>query len=154
MATDPIRKSVTVPIPPGDAFRIFTEDLGRWWPVDNHSISANRGERPTSVTVEPREGGAILETCPDGDTAPWGRVTTWQPGERLDIAWHVGRDENDHTDLTIVFTPMEGGTRVDLTHGGFDRLSADATETATSYLGGWDHVLGSCYAQACGALCN
>lgn len=149
--TDPIRKTVTVPLRPDEAFDVFTRDLFHWWPMDTHSLSAAKGALPTAVTVEPREGGQIMETLPDGSTAPWGRVTTWDRGRAFGVLWHVGRDEAQATDLDLVFTPTDTGTRVDLTHGGFDRLGKEATAMAENYTTGWDHVLGACYGGHCRA---
>ena len=38
--SDPIRKSVEVPLSPNDAFDLFTEKMGTWWPLDDKSVSA------------------------------------------------------------------------------------------------------------------
>lgn len=146
---DPIRKSVTVPLSPGEAFDLFTADLASWWPVDTHSLSAGDGALPRSVTLEPREGGQIVEEKHDGSTAPWGRITSWEAGQRLGIAWHVGREESEATEVFVTFTPVETGTRVDLVHDGFAALGETATALAANYDTGWDLVLGRCFARAC-----
>lgn len=146
---NPIRKTITVPLSPEDAFRLFTERMGEWWPLDTHSLSAGEGALPRDVTVEPREGGQILETRPDGTTAPWGRITEWRPGARFGVAWHVGREEEEATDLLVVFASEGTGTRVELTHGGFERLGDAATALVANYRTGWDHVLVTCYGRAC-----
>ena len=145
MTARPIRKSVTVPLAPDAAFDLFTAGLDRWWPKDTHSLSGSAAAR---VRVEPREGGQVIEVKPDGTEAPWARVTRWEPGARLGLAWHVGRDEAEHTDLEVTFTATGDGTRVDLEHAGFERLDG-ATALKANYTSGWDHVLGSCYAGAC-----
>lgn len=49
--------------------------------------------------------------------------------------------------MTVTFTQTKDGTRCDLTHGGFDILGDTADAVSTSYLTGWDMVLG-CYASA------
>ena len=150
MMTDPIEKTLTVPLRPQDAFDLFTDHLQDWWPLDSHSLSAADGDLPQDVTVDPREGGHITETRPDGVTGRWGTITEWAPGHALGISWHVGRDPSEATDLYIRFTPVEDGTRVDLTHGGFDRLAGAETMRA-NYLSGWEHVLGRCYGTYCAA---
>ena len=149
--TDPIRKTLTVPMRPEQAFDLFTDKLADWWPVETHSLSAANGDLPRDVTVEGREGGRITETRPDGDTAPWGTVTRWEPGRAFGVAWHVGRDASEATDLLVVFTPVETGTRVDLTHDGFDRLDDAATAMAGSYRSGWDLVLVQRFGRYCAA---
>ena len=147
--TDPIEKTVTVPLPPHEAFDLFTKDIAKWWPLDSHSLSASDGQTAANVTIDPREGGQIIETQPDGETAPWATVTEWTPGARLSLDWYVGRDPSEATQITVTFTPEGPGTRVDLTHGGFAVLASAATETMAGYQTGWDHVLGSCYRGAC-----
>ncbi|MEM9344644.1 MAG: SRPBCC domain-containing protein [Pseudomonadota bacterium] len=144
---DPIRKSVTVPLPPDDAFALFTAGINRWWPMDTHSLSSGEGD--ASVRVEPRVGGRILETLPDGTDAPWATVTTWEPGRRFAARWYVGRSEDEATTLEVTFTATEAGTRVDLTHGGFDAHGSTGPQACANYTKGWDHVLGQCFHSQC-----
>ena len=137
----PIRKAVTVPLTRAEAFRLFTERLEDWWPVESHSLSAADGKRPEAVTVEPGEGGRILETTHDGREAAWGTITDWVPGDRFAFDWHVGRDPADATQVTVRFLPSDQGTRVELDHGGWERLGETAMARRESYVTGWDLVL-------------
>ena len=145
----PIEKILHVPIDPARAFELFTGRLDKWWPVESHSLSAGQDKRPKSVLVEPKAGGQILEHCADGKTRPWARITAWQPGERFAVKWHVGRDEGEATDLTIVFARVEGGTCVTLTHSGWESLGEAARTIRSGYLTGWDKVLGDRFGAAC-----
>ena len=147
--TDPIRKSLHVPLRPKEAFTLFTKNLADWWPVDSHSLSAGDGEVPKDVSVDPQVGGYITETKADGETGRWGTITTWAPGQTLGISWYVGRGEDEATEITVVFTPTDTGTRVDLTHDGFDHLGAAATTMSGQYDVGWDHVLIHCFGTYC-----
>lgn len=149
MTDDPIRKTVTVPLAPAEAFDLFTESLGDWWPSESHSLSAADGDLPETIKVEPKTGGQILETKPDGSTHPWGRITRFDPGKAFGVSWHVGRPEEEATDLLVVFTPTDAGTRVDLTHGGFGKLGEAATAMAANYMTGWDLVLVDRFAGRC-----
>ena len=143
MPTDltPIRKALTVPMTRAEAFRRFTERLDDWWPVESHSLSAAAGARPLGVRIEPREGGGIVETTHDGKEALWGTVTDWVPGERFGFAWHVGRGPEEATQVTVRFLPSDQGTRVELDHGGWDRLGTTVSARRDNYVGGWDMVL-------------
>ncbi len=145
--TDPVRKTVTVPLAAKEAFALFTEGLDRWWPKATHSLSGAKA----SVRVEPREGGKVIETKPDGSEAPWGTVTDWEPGARFGLDWYVGRTPDEATHVDVVFTQTEAGTRVDLTHSRWEALGPKATEVQAGYATGWDHVLGVCFAGHCGA---
>ncbi|EAR50203.1 hypothetical protein OG2516_04983 [Oceanicola granulosus HTCC2516] len=126
----PITKSLTVPLPPAEAFRLFTEGLASWWPVERHSRSAGQGARPAALEVEPGEGGRIVETTADGRRAVWGEITRWDEGRALGVDWRLGDDEDSAaapTRLLVLFAPVPEGTRVDLTHGGFTRRAANET---------------------------
>ena len=146
----PLRKQVEVPLSPGAAFDLFTRDMGRWWPGNGRSLPAGGGTLPRGVRVEPFEGGRIIETRTDGSQVPWARVTDWSPGRRFAFDWHVGDPEGEATQVAVVFAPVEGGTLVELTHSGFDRLPAGET-MAARYDSGWDRALCSGYGGACRA---
>src|SRR5688572_6583792 len=51
----PVRKTVTVEASIDHAFKVFTEDIGEWWPIERHSV---HGEGALSVGMEARAGGA------------------------------------------------------------------------------------------------
>ncbi len=137
--TEAIQKILNVPMRPKDAFALFTDHLANWWPTESHSLSAADGELPKDVKVEQREGGHIIETKADGETGRWGTITRWEPGNALGVSWYVGRPEDEATDLLIVFTPTDTGTRIELTHDGFDRLADKSMHE--NYNKGWDLVL-------------
>jgi hypothetical protein len=141
---EPVRKTITVPLDPGAAFDLFTGGIARWWPMETRSLSG----AAATVRVEPRVGGQVVETRPDGTEAAWARVTAWEPPHRFAVDWHVGREEAEATQLDVTFTGTEAGTRVDLVHDGFDRLAGGETMCA-SYRSGWDEALGRCYGGAC-----
>lgn len=149
MTTDPIQKTLHVPMRPDAAFRLFTEDMAKWWPTETHSLSAADGDLPDAVRVEPRKGGQIVETKPDGSEAAWARITRWEPGAVFGARWHVGRDEAEATDLLVVFTPTDTGTRIALTQSGFDALGDVATAMHGQYQTGWDLVLGERFGTYC-----
>jgi uncharacterized protein YndB with AHSA1/START domain len=151
--TDPIRKSVTVPLGPHAAFRLFAERMGDWWPGETHSVSARHGARPRAVTVTPRPGGHVTETTPDGRQARWATITAYEPGARLAFDWHVGqRPDEEATQVEVTFTPVETGTRVDLVHDGFARRKETAALAQAGYRGGWAVVLASFVRAGQGAL--
>ncbi|MGR3491168.1 MAG: metalloregulator ArsR/SmtB family transcription factor [Shimia sp.] len=151
MPLDPIVKTLTVPLSPEQAFEAFTRDLSNWWPVESHSLSAYEDETPKGVTVEPREGGQIIETQHDGTKAPWGTITGWEPGRRLAMTWHVGRPAEEATFLDIRFEAQGTGTRIILIHDGWDSLGTQATAIRDTYTTGWDLVLESGFAAHCKA---
>jgi uncharacterized protein YndB with AHSA1/START domain len=105
----PIRKAVTVPLAPRDAFDLFTAGIDGWWP---------RRSRPGArLRLRPGRGGALREEAPDGPPRVWARVAVWEPGRRLVLTWEQGHREGEEpSEVEVLFTPVELGTRVDLTH--------------------------------------
>ena len=64
---EPIRRSITVHRAPEDAFRLFTTEMGTWWPLDTHGRSdADRGEKTERLVFEDRQGGRIYEVLSTG----------------------------------------------------------------------------------------
>lgn len=134
-----VRSSVTVALPRGDAFRLFTERIGAWWPLARHSVFA--GEALT-VTMEPRIGGRLYEATANGRTSDWGVVTTWEPVDRVAFTWHPGDDEALATLVEVTFIDApDGGTRVDLLHTGWEVYGDMAGSAAAGYPAGWALVL-------------
>lgn len=69
----PIRKVASVPQPPEEAFRLFTDEMAAWWPLASHSV----GLAATDVVFEQGEGGRILESIAGGRSEVWGTVILW-----------------------------------------------------------------------------
>ena len=38
----PVCQEIEVPCRPSDAFRMFTEEIGQWWPLHTHSVALER----------------------------------------------------------------------------------------------------------------
>ncbi|SFR36099.1 Uncharacterized conserved protein YndB, AHSA1/START domain [Yoonia tamlensis] len=145
---DPIRKSVAVPLTPADAFSLFAAEIDSWWPGETHSVTAGKGDIPSNIRIEPHKGGKIIETAPDGAEYIWGEIIAYDPGTYLSFSWHPGKTEAEATVVSVSFKATHDSTQVDLTHGGFDILGPLADAVSSSYVTGWDLVLG-CY---CGAV--
>ncbi|MDX1661795.1 MAG: SRPBCC domain-containing protein [Gemmatimonadota bacterium] len=140
----PVEKSIFVPWDPETAFDRFVHRIGEWWPLETHSVGTDRAR---TCAIEPREGGRVYETWDDGTERRWGTVTEWAPPERLAFTWHPGRSETTRQQVVVTFDAEGDGTRLDVVHGGWERLGEEAEETRRGYSPGWDHVLGR-YADA------
>ena len=134
---------VTVPVPPEDAFTMFTEDIGLWWRRDTPYWN-DRG-RGLSVRIEPGIGGRFIEVydLESGGGLEVGRVTAWEPAQRLALTWtQVGWPTDASTELEITFEKISAGTtRVRLEHTGFERVPG-AMDFFDGYDTGWTEVLG------------
>jgi uncharacterized protein YndB with AHSA1/START domain len=134
-----VRRSVTVARTPEEAFRVFTDEIGSWWPVETHSIGKD-GRPAETAAIEPGEGGRFFERTGSG-TEHWGTILVWEPPSRIVISWEL-RPERPPTEIEVRFTAEGDGTRVDLEHRGFERLGDEAVEVSAGYSEGWSKVLG------------
>ena len=144
---EPVRRSVGVDLPVADAFRLFTEEIGSWWPTESHAIAAGRVKE---VVWEPRAGGEVYEVAEDGGRAHWADILAWEPPHRFVLAWKVN-PEVPATEVEVRFSAYEdgAGTRVELEHRGWERLGELGEEARAGYDTGWETVLG-CYVAGAG----
>ena len=139
-ATDlTVRHSVTVLRPPEEAFRVFSEEISTWWPLDTHSIGKD-GRPAESAVMEGKEGGRFYERTGEG-TEHWGTILVWEPPTRVLISWELVPDRPP-TEVDVRFVAEGEGTRVELEHRGFERLGERAEQVAAGYGSGWPKVLG------------
>ena len=98
---------------------------------------------------EPRVGGRIFERTSDGQEIDWGEITEWDPPHRLRYRWHIATDVVNATDVEIAFRRLsDSSTRVDIEHGGWDRLGEIGQPWRDANQGGWDGVMPA-YLAAC-----
>jgi uncharacterized protein YndB with AHSA1/START domain len=138
-----IRKRVVVEAAVATAFRVFTDEIGAWWPVETHSVSRERAE---TAVLEGWVGGRLFERTVDGEEILWGEVTIWEPPHRLSYTWHPGRDRETGQEVEMRFVAEGERTSIELEHRGWERLPEKANEAIASYETGWDFVLGERYA--------
>jgi uncharacterized protein YndB with AHSA1/START domain len=128
----PVRRSIEVPLPPAQAFDLFTAGIAEWWPYATHF---SRG--PVKALVfETRLGGKLNEVCTDGVVETYGEVLAWEPPRRVVIKWMVAQHRVAPTEVEVRFTATPQGCRLDLEHRGFDSGTA-----RDSYASGWPGVL-------------
>jgi uncharacterized protein YndB with AHSA1/START domain len=142
----PIRRRVTVRVDQERAFRLFTEGMAGWWPLDAYSRAVNEleGEGVQAVRLEfqARADGAIVEHTSDGRILPWAEVVAWQPPERLVLAWRPHSQPEPPTELEVAFRPSAAATVVELEHRGWERLSEGFREGLYGmYDRGWTSTL-------------
>lgn len=143
----PVLRSVTVECAPEHAFRVFTERLGEWWPLETHSIY---GGDVDDAFFEPGEGGRIVERSKAGEESNWGEILVWEPPSRVAFTWHPGSAPDEpSTEVELRFVAVGEATRVELEHRGWEAL-AKPEETRSGYEQGWPGVLAR-YAAATAA---
>ena len=141
---EPVKKSINVERSPEDAFQLFTERIGDWWPVEHYSRTVDEGNLDVKVermVFEPREGGRIYEVASDGTEGDWATILAYEPPERVVLAWKPNDEDHPPTEVEIRFTADGTGTRVDLEHRGWETIGDRAEGSRGSYSAGWDEVL-------------
>ncbi len=135
-----IQKTIELQTPHHRAFAVWTEEMGSWWPLAEHSVGQADA---TGCAVEPGVGGRLYETGKDGLEHLWGRVVVWEPPRRLAHSWHPGRQLTERTMVLVTFTPLAPDrTRLTLTHSGWREGDEDRR---AAYDAGWDDLLGKHY---------
>lgn len=121
----PLTASLTLNVSVEQAFRVFTRDIGSWWPLDCHVGEADVAE----VILQPRVGGRWYERGVDGIECDWGRVLAWEPPHRVLLTWQINSawefdpSPSRASEIEAVFTANEPEqTTVTVEHRHFDRL--------------------------------
>lgn len=134
----PLVKQVTVPWPVEVAFRRFTHGIHDWWPLTTHSVFR---ERAKACTIEVTPGGRFYETSESGEESVWGTVLEVDEPARLRFTWHPDRTPDTAQEVEVRFQAEGTGTRVILTHTGWDKLGDKAGAMRARYNDGWEGVL-------------
>jgi uncharacterized protein YndB with AHSA1/START domain len=108
-----------LPVPPERAFAAFTDDIARWW--QPHALLPLAGSG--ALRFEPGPEGRLVATLADGTPFEVGRIRAWEPPRRLQLQWRLPSfAPAEETEVELVFEAIDGGTRVTVTHRGWDGL--------------------------------
>jgi len=132
-----ISKSIHVKRSVEDAFRLFTEEIGSWWPL-KEGFSYGR-ERAKDIFLEARVGGRFFERFADGTEYEVGRVTVYQPPRLVVFSW-IDPDWEGATEVEVRFAADGTGTRLELEHRGWE-AGPKAKSAGARFNGGWKTVL-------------
>jgi uncharacterized protein YndB with AHSA1/START domain len=140
-----VRKVLSVNAPQDVAWRVFTEQIGTWWPLAHYKIGKVNA---VDAVIEPRVGGYWYERGEDGSTCNWGSVLAWEPPSRLLLSWDITADwQYDpalKTEIEIRFIATSASaTRVELEHRKLDRYGARRDEMREVFdkSGDWGQLL-------------
>lgn len=140
-----VRKSMSVQASPTIAWRVFTEKMTSWWPLEHYKIGRAKA---VEAIIEPQVGGRWYERGEDGSTCDWGRVLVWEPGSRLVLTWDINadwqHDPNLKTEIEVRFIPDgKDRTRIELEHRHLDRFGErrDQMRRVFDQEGDWGKLL-------------
>jgi uncharacterized protein YndB with AHSA1/START domain len=136
----PVVKTVIVRCAPATAFRVFTAEIGQWWPLAKFSLND-----ATDCRFEPFVGGRLYQVDSTGTEPVWGHVLAWDPPHGLAFSWQVLCTAEEAQRIDVRFRAVEGGTEVTLTHAGWDKLERRGIERRDEYDGGWVFVFEQCF---------
>jgi uncharacterized protein YndB with AHSA1/START domain len=114
-----IHHAVVVDVPIETAFRVFTEDFGRFKPPEHNLLGAEIAE----TVFETRVGGHIFDRGIDGSECRWARILAYDPPDRVVFSWDIGpswqietdADKTSEVEVRFVADGPER-TRVELEH--------------------------------------
>jgi uncharacterized protein YndB with AHSA1/START domain len=129
-----INKSVHVHRSTEDAFRLFVDEMGKWWPLHTGNYTYN-AEKAQDVILEAQVGGRFYERYTDGEEFTIGQVLELDRPNRVLFTWAAGFDPA--TEVEVRFTPEGDGTRVDMQH----RAAESVPLVGHHFDAGWDEVL-------------
>jgi uncharacterized protein YndB with AHSA1/START domain len=102
-----VQSEIVVEAPLERAFAVFTEDIGSWWPPENHILEAELAE----MVFEPRVGGHVYDRGVDGSECRWARVLAYEPPSRVVITWDITpqwqleTDSSRASEIEVRFVP-------------------------------------------------
>ncbi len=124
---DSAKVSVFVDVAPGDAFEVFTREIGLWWRQGPRYRIA--GKRRGTLFLEGGVGGRLFETfelSTGQKTIEVGKITTWEPPAKLAMEWRgVNFKPHEKTFVEVSFEPSGEGTLVTVMHHGWSALPDD-----------------------------
>ncbi len=119
-----VQSSIVVNVPIDQAFAVFTEDIGSWWPPEHHILEVELAQ----MVFEPHAGGHVYDRGVDGTECRWARVLAYEPPERvvftwdISVEWQLEADPDKTSEVEVRFsaeTPER--TRVVLEHRNIHR---------------------------------
>ena len=131
-----VSSEVEVAVDAPTAFSAFTGEMNLWWV--RGPINFFDAARAVAMTCEPGVGGRLLEVYDEAaaDALELGRITVWQPGERL--AWQSSVDD---VMVDVRFDPTAGGTivrvRATIPAGGVNEGGTAWVTVVPPWFGAW-----------------
>jgi uncharacterized protein YndB with AHSA1/START domain len=143
-----VQSEIVVEAPLERAFAVFTEDIGSWWPPENHTLEAELAE----MVFEPRVRGHVYDRGVDGSECRWARVLAYEPPNRVVISWDITpqwqleTDSSRASEIEVRFVrEAPERTRVELEHRNLERHGEgwEGLRDAVGSEGGWGSCLQS-----------
>src|SRR5215467_6715751 len=108
-----VKVTVHVQASPADAYRKFVRNVGDWW-NSSHTFSGSS----KNLSIEERAAGCFCEKLLDGGGVRHMEVVTIMPGKMLVMTGALGPMQALAVagNLRVVFSPEDGGTKLEATY--------------------------------------
>lgn len=146
MPIQPIEKSINVAVDQQKAFEKFVHHIGEWWP----SAYTWSQDKLQHFAIDPRTDGLCSEWGPYGFRCDWGRVTGFEPYDKIEFTWQIsaGREPVPNPEMASLVEVhfkiySDSQAKVNLRHHQFANHGDDAGSyrDALDSSQGWDFIL-------------
>lgn len=141
--TSKVYVSLRVPADPLRAFEAFTQEIALWWRPSSLFAVTPRGDG--KLAFEPGVGGRLFTTIEGDREFEIGRISVWQPGERLVFSWRQASFKPEQaTEVEVRFEPVGDETRISIEHRAWDSIPREHVarhgfpeHTTLQHVAGW-----------------
>jgi hypothetical protein len=119
--TSKVYVALRVPADPLRTFAVFTQEIALWWQPSGLFRITPRGDG--KLAFEPGVGGRLIAKFADGEIFEIGRISIWEPGQRLAFAWRQASFTPEQcTEVDVRFEAVGSETRVSIEHRAWDTI--------------------------------
>ena len=141
--TSKVYISLLVPATPLRAFEAFIREIALWWQPNGLFQITPRGDG--KLAFEGGVGGRLFTTLPGGKEFEIGRISIWEPGERLVFSWRQASFKPEQsTEVEVRFEAVGEETRVSIEHRAWDAIPREHAArhgfpepTTLQHVAGW-----------------
>lgn len=113
--------SLRVAVGPAQAFAAFTQEIAAWWQPD--PLFPITAEGDGTLAFEAGAGGRLITRLANGTVFEIGRISVWEPGERLVFSWRQASFAPDQsTEVEVRFEAVGEETRISIEHRAWDTI--------------------------------
>jgi uncharacterized protein YndB with AHSA1/START domain len=108
-----VKVTLNVRASPDDVYRKLVRNIGEWWD-SSHTFSGNSH----NLTIKEKPAGCFCERLPGGGGVRHMEVAYLAPGKQLVLTGALGALQSLAAtgSMTIKFTPLDGGTKLEVAY--------------------------------------